>query len=169
MSEYIFTFEESKRKLVSKGTYETVLSLEKRRTENGKGYISLRHLIRDDVEQDFQLSSVYEKIWEDKDNPGRYPTKKLNKILSVQGPKGRYKFDDIDEVLQFINGWNLKIGVGIGEPDDYNEEEYNYVMFYGPTKFPAQTLGQTNSVNIEKPKTEVKENNYDVEDDDLPF
>lgn len=168
MSGYSFTYEESRRKLVSKGTYETILSLEKRRTDNGKNYISLRHLIRDDVEQDFQLSSVYEKIWEDKENPGRFPTKKLNKILSVQGEKGKYNFDDIDEVLQFINGWNLRIGVGVGEPDDYNDEEYNYVTFYGPTKFPAQTLGEVKPVTHDKPKFELKEENDD-EDYTLPF
>ena len=153
---YSFTFEENSYSVVPEGTYEAVLSLEKKMYEE-RYFISLKWVIRDDVEQGSHNRRVLESIWDDKDNPGRFPTKKLSKILSIQGKDGKYNFDDIDEVLQFINGWNVRIGVKIGKPDDWHQEEYNYVSFYGPTKFPNQTLDNNST------KTE------DFNTDDLPF
>lgn len=147
---YSFTYEESSFSLVPEAVYEAILAVEKKISQNsGSQYISLKWVIRDDVEQGSQNRRVLESIWEDKENPGRFPTKKLNKILSIQGKDGKYKFDDIDEVLQFINGWNVRIGVKIGKPDDYHTEEYNYISFYGPTKFPNQTL-DNNTTKVEE-------------------
>ena len=158
MNNYSFTYEENSYSLVTEGTYETILTIEKKYHEGSdRQYISLKWVIRDDVEQGCQNRRVLESIWEDKENPGRFPTKKLSKILSIQGKDGKYDFDDIDEVLQFINGWNVRIGVKIGKPDDYHTEEYNYISFYGPTKFPNQTLTTNNSQA------------NDVTEDDLPF
>jgi hypothetical protein len=156
---YSFTYEESNYGLVPEAVYEAILNLEKKVSPNtGSQFISLKWTIRDDVEQACQNRKVLESIWEDKENPGRFPTKKLSKILSIQGKNGKYNFDDIDEVLQFINGWNVRIGVKIGKPDDWHQEEYNYISFYGPTKFPNQTL-EMNSNKVE----------FEVTDEDLPF
>lgn len=158
-SNYSFTYEESSFSLVPEGAYEANLAIEKKVSPNtGSQYISLKWVIRDDVEQGSQNRRILESIWEDKENPGRFSTKKLSKVLSIQGKDGKYKFDDIDEVLQFINGWNVRIGVKIGKPDDYHQEEYNYVSFYGPTKFPNQTLDVANNKVVEE-----------VSDVDLPF
>lgn len=160
MNNYSFTYEENSYSLVTEGTYETILTIEKKYHEaSDRQYISLKWVIRDDVEQGCQNRRVLESIWEDKENPGRFPTKKLSKILSIQGKDGKYNFDDIDEVLQFINGWNVRIGVKIGKPDDYHTEEYNYVSFYGPTKFPNQTLESNGATKVE----------YQVDTDELPF
>lgn len=150
-SNYSFTYEESSFSLVPEGAYEANLAIEKKVSPNtGSQYISLKWVIRDDVEQGSQNRRILESIWEDKENPGRFSTKKLSKVLSIQGKDGKYKFDDIDEVLQFINGWNVRIGVKIGKPDDYHQEEYNYVSFYGPTKFPNQTLDVANNKVVEE-------------------
>ena len=159
MSNYSFTYEENSFGLVPEAIYEANLSIEKKYHEStDRQFISLKWVIRDDVEQGSHNRRVLESVWEDKDNPGRFPTKKLSKILSIQGKEGKYDFDDIDEVLQFINGWNVRIGVKIGKPDDYHTEEYNYISFYGPTKFPNQTLdNSTDKVEVE------------VYPDELPF
>ena len=156
MSNYTFEYQESNR-LVPEGAYETVLTLERKITDNGKLYLSLKFTLRDDIEEQTTRGKVTEIIWEDRDNPGRFPTKKLSKILSIQGKDGRYNFSEIDEVLQHINGWDVKIGVRIGKPDEYHQEEYNYITYYAPTKYPKQSLNKTEKINVE------------VSDEELPF
>lgn len=151
---YSFTYEESGFGLIPEGIYETNLTLEKKYHEGtGRQFISLKWIIRDDIEQACHNRKVTESVWEDKENPGRFPTKKLSKILSIQGKDGKYNFDDIDEVLQFINGWNVRIGVKIGKPDDYHPEEYNFISFYAATKFPNQTLVQNKPQEFEVDET----------------
>lgn len=158
MNNYSFTYEENNYGLIPAGTYEANLTIEKKYHEStNREFISLKWIIRDDVEQGSHNRRVLESIWEDRDNPGRFPTKKLSKILSIQGKTGRYNFDDIDEVLQFINGWNVRIGIGIGKPDDYHTDEYNFISFYGATKYPNQTLSSN------------KENSVDISSVELPF
>lgn len=164
---YDFQYEESSFGLVPEGQYETILEVSKKITPNTqREYISLKWKIRDDVDQPCQNRNILEAIWDDKENPGRFPTKKLNKILSIQGKDGRYNFgSDIDEVLQFINGWNVRIGVKIGKPDDFHDEEYNFVSFYAATKNPNQTLGSKSS-STPTATTSVE---FEVGEDDLPF
>ena len=157
-----FEFQKSEYGLVDEGIYEMNLKVSLKTSKNGKDYISLDWRIRDDVEQENQGRHVFEAIFEKKDQPGTFHDEKLTKILSVQGKEGRYHFDDIDEVLQFINGWNVRCGVKIGEPDEYKTEEYNFISFYSATKNPTQTL----TTNVEKTKTV---NQVDIPDDDLPF
>ena len=157
-----FEFQKSEYGLVNEGIYEMNLTVSLKVSKTGKNYISLDWKIRDDVEQEGQNRHVFESVWEDKENPGTFSMTKLSKILSIQGEDGNYHFEDIDEVLQFINGWNVRCGVKIGEPDEYRQDEYNYISFYSATKFPTQTL--TTSVGNVKTV-----NPADISDDDLPF
>lgn len=157
-----FEFQKSEYGLVNEGIYEMNLTVSLKVSKTGKNYISLDWKIRDDVEQEGQNRHVFESVWEDKEHPGTFSMTKLSKILSIQGEEGTYNFEDIDEVLQFINGWNVRCGVKIGEPDEYKTEEYNYISFYAPTKNPTQTL--TTSVGNVK-----QVNPADISDDDLPF
>ena len=160
-----FEYQESKFSLVSEGIYECILSITPKTTQTGKNYISLDWKIRDDVEQENQGRHVFEKVWENKDQPGTYSMTKFNKILSIQGEKGKYNFDDYDELFQFINGWNVRCGVKIGEPDEYQQDEYNYITFYSPTKFPTQTLSVASTEGTVSKQIKPE----DIKDEDLPF
>ena len=159
-----FEYQKSEYGLVNEGIYEMNLTVSLKQSKTGKNYISLDWKIRDDVEQEGQNRHVFESVWEDKDNPGTFSMTKLSKILSIQGEEGNYHFEDIDEVLQFINGWNVRCGVKIGEPDEYRQDEYNYISFYSATKNPTQTLSVNQSSTVSK-----KINPEDISDDDLPF
>ena len=159
-----FEYQKSEYGLVNEGIYEMNLTVSLQQSKTGKNYISLDWKIRDDVEQEGQNRHVFESIWEDKENPGTFSMTKLSKILSIQGEEGNYHFEDIDEVLQFINGWNVRCGVKVGEPDEYRQDEYNYISFYSATKNPTQTLSVNQSSTVSK-----KINPDDIKDDDLPF
>lgn len=160
-----FEYQKNEYELLKDGIYEMNLTLSLKTSKTGKNYISLEWKVRDDVEQEFHNRRVFESVWEDKDNPGTFSMTKLSKILSIQGEDGNYHFEDIDEVLQFINGWNVRCGVKIGEPDEWRDEEYNYISFYAPTKFPTKTLSVT-SAEGQVSKTIRPE---DIPDEDLPF
>ena len=161
-----FEYQKSNYGLVNEGIYEMNLTVSLKVTENNKKYINLDFKIRDDVEQENQNRHVWKKIWEKKEAPGTYPMGTFNKILSIQDEKtGKFDFEDYDELLQFINGWNLRCGVKIGEPDEFNEEEYNYISFYSPTKYPTKSLSVTSVENTPSKKI----NPEDIKDEDLPF
>ena len=159
------SYESSNYGLVAAGTYETVLSASFKRAQSGTEYINLGFKIRDDIDQENQNRIVFEKVFKDKET-GEYKTKRLQKILSIQGdpkkvPNARYNFDSIEDIIQFINGFAVKIGVKIGEPDEYHEEEYNYITFFAKGEAPQSLTSTTSSP--------TSTTNVDVNDEDLPF
>jgi hypothetical protein len=155
--------------LITESDYEVILEkAEIKSTETGKRYIEVYFRIRNDVEQAFKGMRVRDTIWADKVNPNQFDNKKLHKILLTQGPEGRYKFADEDEIIQFINGLPMMIHVSQKEADEYHQEAYNEVKYlsYRPSKAQGQTLSPTqNSINaLNNAGIE-----FNVSEDDLPF
>lgn len=159
--------------LLPEGDYEVVLdTAEIKRTADGsKRYISCSFSIRTDVEQPGKGRKVFDSIWQDKDNPEQFDHKKLQKLLLVQGPNGKYTFADEDEVVQFINGLNMIIHIEKREPDEYSSEARNQVKYlsYKPSKAQPKTLGAKDE-GVAYVKEVLGDNVNIVEDsDDLPF
>jgi hypothetical protein len=158
--------------LLAEGDYEVVLdTAEIKRTNDGsKRYIACSFLIRSDVEQQGKGRKVFDNIWQDKENPEQFDHKKLQKLLLVQGPTGKYSFADEDEIVQFINGLNMIIHIEKRDADDYHEEGYNQVKYlsYKPSKAQPKTLGTDNGVAYAK---EILGPNVNIveDDDSLPF
>jgi hypothetical protein len=79
--------------------------------------------------------------------------------VEVDNPKFVNSFDDIDEVIQFLNGLKLKITVDVVTKEDDGSEknviDYNKL---GRTDYPE--FASTTTKNTEK---------IEVNDDDLPF
>lgn len=151
--------------LIKAGTYEVELEASFRQVEStGRKYIACRFVIRKDLEQEFGGRSIIDKIWEDKVNPGTYDSRKLQKLLLVQGADGKYNFNDYEELVQHLNGFLLRITIVEKEPDDYNENAYNEVKFMSYAKSQALPK-QIGGVNQENSNTTA----IDVDDSDLPF
>lgn len=150
--------------LIKAGTYEVECSADFRQIESsGRKYIACKFTIRKDVEQECAGRTITDKIWEDKVNPGTYDSRKLQKLLLVQGPEGKYNFEDYDELVQHLNGLLLRITIVEKDPDDYNETAYNEVKFMSYAKsqaLPKQIGGVKESANTTA---------IDVLDSDLPF
>lgn len=155
--------------LIADGEYETILEkAEIKSTENGKRYIELIFRIRSDVEQAYKGMSIRDTIWTDKVNPNQFDNKKLHKILLTQGPEGRYKFADEDEIVQHINGLLMIIHISKKEADQYHDEDYNEVKYlsYKQSKSQPKSLSgfeagakALNDAGID----------FNIESDDLPF
>lgn len=156
--------------LIAEGDYETILeSAEITSTPDGsKRYIALKFRIRADVEQAYKGMSIRDTIWADKINPNQFDNKKLHKILLTQGPNGKYKFADEDEIVQHINGLTMLIHISKKDADQYHAEAYNEVKYlsYRPSKAQGQTLSPTqNSINaLNSAGVE-----FNIDSDDLPF
>ena len=152
--------------LIPEGDYEVILeSAEIKYSERtGTSWINCAFRIRDDVEQDCKGRLIYDNIFADKKKVGHYNEAKLHGILLTQGKDGRYKFEDNDEIVQFINGMYMIIHIENKPADERNATPYNQVKFcsYKPTNNPLQegfgtpTLSQQYSGNID-------------DDSDLPF
>lgn len=139
---------------------------------SGKRVINLKFKIRDDIEQPNKGRVIFDTIWPDKKNPNDFDSRKINALLLVKGEDGKYDFEDYDELVQYINGFLLRISIEKKPADEYHEEPYNQVKYcsYKPTQAGMKSIPSGNSM-----ATPTKASNdtvtLDVDDDDenLPF
>lgn len=173
--------------------YETTISLEYKKTQGGDLFINCKFAIRDDVEQDFQRRIVFDGIYKSK-TTGEFSPQKINALLAAINANEttpKWDFEDYDELIQFVNGKNVKITVELvkGDPaqgtNDKNAVKY---LSYQPTAFkesvvvepitknsePVFTTSVTNdgySFDLKKPEVSQPVEAIQKDDilDDLPF
>lgn len=133
--------------------------------KSGRRVINCKFTIRKDVQQAFGGRSVFDNIWSDKSDNSKFDHIKIQKLLLTQDPeKGKFDFEDYEELVQFINGFLLRIHISKKEPDEYHTEAYNEVKYLSYAKSQAQpkVLG---GINREESNTTAIE----IDDDDFPF
>ena len=157
--------------VVDAGDYEVVLKAERKFTKDGsKEFVNLDFMIRDDVEQKFQGSHVFDKAWKDATNPKWFDLKKLGGILVTQKGREDYKtsFEEVDEFIQYINGAALIVTVE-KKYDDFAQKEVNSIKYlsYKPSKVGpyVKPVKETKPVEHENKNLEQ----LDIPSDDLPF
>lgn len=152
--------------LIPEGQYECTAKCEGEKIKvSGTKSIALSWRIREDVLQLCQGRVIFDDIYPDKNDPSKYNDRKIYDIIfggqNQNDPKSRFKFDDYDDLCQYLNGINMLIKVEINE---YNGVKRNRVAFsgYSPTKVKGQTLGSTEPAK-------ASEDVDDVLPDDVPF
>lgn len=156
---YIFDKDAAKQKSepLPEGKYECFLDSWERRTlpQSGKEKISLKFIVRKDIDQPCQRRVIFDDLWRERENPNYWTKWKVNSLIATQPeiPNG-LSFEEIDDVLNFLVGKLMLLTVGI---DTYNDKEYNVVKYRDATKHPMKTMGQ-------KAQAPVLE-----DDDGLPF
>lgn len=155
--------------VVDAGDYEVVLKVERKLTkDNSKEFANLDFMIRDDVDQKFQGSHVFDKAWKDTTNPQWFDLKKLGSILVTQKGREDYKtsFEEVDEFIQYINGISLIVTVE-KKYDDFSQKEVNSIKYlsYKPSKAgpyvkPVKDAPKDESANLEQ---------LDLPEGTLPF
>lgn len=146
--------------LIKEGDYEVIIEkMEVRTTSNGKNKLYVQYRIRTDVEQLYANKCVFEDIWEEKENPGVFNRKRINKILGTQNVKDGQEFEDINAIIDFLEGAQLIVHVII-DFNDYRGEDINAINYYKKSKAQPQTIGGV-------PVDEFKKN--PPSNDDLPF
>lgn len=166
-------YSEERSDLVPAGSYEATAICDGQGTNNfGDEVIRLSWKIREDVQQESKGRLVFDDIGRDKNNPEEYNDRKIYDIIYL-GQKGepgaKLKFDDYDELAQYINGLNMIIDVEIKQSN--SGRKYNRIKFGG--YHPSQAKGQT----LVAPKTAAEAvkafgtdgDSLDITDDDLPF
>lgn len=155
--------------LIADGDYEVILETAEVRsykTDSSKQYLSLKFMIRQDVEQKHCGRFVFESVFRDKTNPDQFDHRKLQKIILTQKGKDTFqnKFANEDELIQYINGLLMQIHISCKEPDDYHETPYNEVKYlsYKPS---TVKLLEIPTAQAAPKKTEM----LDFSADDLPF
>lgn len=157
--------------LIKQGNYEVTLDTAEIRSfksDATKKYLSLKFVIRRDVEQPHIGRSIFESVFRDKENPSQFDHRKLQRIILTQKDKPTFQktFANEDELIQYLNGLNMQITISEKEPDAYHDTEYNEVAYlsYRPSNIKFQTLGET-SPSVSQPQ-KVNINDYS---DELPF
>ena len=128
----------------------------------GKSKLACRFLIRDDVEQPFKGSSVFDDMFLDKDTvnwDGWFDHRKIHAILLTQ-PKPKLEHTS-EGVIQYINGLDMKVKVDKAY-DDFRGKTVNKIhyMSYKPTDHPRKAAA------AEPKKEEAK---TEIPDSELPF
>lgn len=167
MSDYKFSDKETY-ELIKQGVYEVTLDeavVKTFKTDATKEYLSLKFIIRQDVEQPHGNRVVFESVFRDKAFPTKFDNRKLQKIILTQKGKDTFQteFANEDELIQYLNGLNMQITINEKEPDAYRNEPYNEVAYlsYRPSNVVFQTIGQA------APKTATTQ--YVVDESELPF
>lgn len=155
------------RKLLDEGDYEVILKLEKKTLSTGKEKVSLDFKVRDDVDQKFRGSHIFDDIWPDKNNPYWFDLIKLNKLVKTQKglPTYQERFNDVDECILFLNGTAMIITVE-NVYDEYigNDKSKVKYLSYRPSQHPLGTTNVGSSATTESEKTDSG-----IVADDLPF
>ncbi len=158
-----------KYELIDDGDYEFVISKVEPRESNKNGKItkrlSLTFKVREDVEQKFKGRCVFFTIFGREGDP-YYDFYVVNKIIITQlKNKEKKYFESVDEVLQYLQGLNLRATVS-SEYDDYRDEDRNFIVddSFKPSEVGSKpATADTGTVHGENLKS------IEVVDEDLPF
>lgn len=162
--------------VVDGGTYEMVISAKVQPTkDNTSDYLNIGFKIRDDIDQKFAGSYVFEKLFRDKNNPEWYDLTKSGNILVTQKGKPGYKtkFDEVAEFVQYINGITLVVTVEKAY-DDYFQKEVNSIKYlsYKPSQLGPYVDPKANGNDAKPAEGEIKAKNVEkleIPDSELPF
>lgn len=165
---------------VEDGTYEAlILSAKFDENNNGKQFINIDTVIRNDVKQKYQNSHVFTRIWPKK-NTTEYSMPYLFAIGMNAGIPDKTQYNGIPELLRDFVGKPVKITVK-NETSEYNGKTYENLNIkkWTKTRFPnvQHKLKETPSLasaesTSSSPSADPFANNsapLDVSDDDLPF
>lgn len=164
--------------------YETTISLEYKKTQAGDLFINCRFTIREDVDQDFQRRIIFDGIYKSK-TTGEYSPSKINALLAAintNEDNPQWDFEDYDDLIQFLNGKNVKITVELqkADPNNPSSTDKNVVKYlsYRPTDFKATNFSATitqnnepvfNNKQQEETKQEETKQEAGFNPDDLPW
>ena len=170
--------------LIEPNEYETTVNLEYKKTNDGNLYINCKFAIREDVEQDFQRRIIFDGIYKSKAT-GDFQQNKINGLLAAVNANEanpRWDFDDYDDVIQFLNGKNVRVTVELQKADpnypsgsdknvikflSYKPTEYKEVVYTAPITQNTQPVFEEPKEVKQEEKVEDKGFSFDV--DDLPF
>lgn len=154
--------------LIEPNEYEFLLNIEWKKQQNGKTYLNCAYRIRKDVEQKFQGRIVFDAIYRSKNNPEELTPSKIQAILDAI-PNGRKKFEDYDELVQYLNGVELIATVEIepANPEYPNSKDKAVIKYASqkPTKHPSGITSAIAKDPFESLKSEL---GFDPSED-LPF
>lgn len=165
-----FSQEEKKEfQLIDEGEYEFELKVEWAKTKSSnEPYINCILKIRDDVDQKFQGSLVFDGIYKSKKSGEFNPGKIKSIIEAMRNPV--YKFEDYDELIQHLNGNFVRANVLIEEADETipNSRTRNVIEYksYKTTKYPNKGVS---APTVESVKKETESRFEEESDDDIPF
>lgn len=163
--------------LVKEGDYEAIIErMEVKTIPSGKNKLSVAFRIRDDVDQAYKNKWMFKDIWESKEEPGVFNRKQVNQLLGTQKIEDGQTFDDINQVIKFLEGCPLIIHISI-EFDDYRGEDVNAISYFKKTKVVPQVVGgddveedvPQNPAPAPKQEKEPAKEGVVIGDDDLPF
>lgn len=154
--------------LVKVGDYEAIIeSLEVKTTPSGKEKLSVKFRIRSDIEQAYGNKVMYKDIWADKEEPDKFNTKQINKLLGTQpNIQNGQEFENLNKIIDFLTGKAIIIHVNI-EFNEYRGEDTNTIDYYKKSVVGAPQLQSVSSGSQNTTIEEVKENI--IETDDIPF
>ena len=152
--------------LKEEGDYEVIVEkMEVRILPSGTEKLFVQYRIRDDVEQKYKNSCVFEDIWHEKENPNLFNRKRINRLLGTQNIEEGTVFESINNICDFMIGQKLIVHI-VKQFNDYKGEEENSVAYYKRTNNGSKQLPQDG----EKPQPQPKQETPKVpDDDDLPF
>ena len=131
-------------------------------------YLNCAYRIRKDVEQKYQGRLVFDAIYRSKNNPEELTPSKIKAILDAI-PNGRKNFEDYDELVQYLNGVELRATVEIepANPDYASSKDKNIIKYQSqrPTQHPSGISSASKTDPFESLKSEF---NFDPSED-LPF
>ena len=160
--------------LIDAGDYEFSVSAEIKKAKNSNvDYLSVAFKIREDVDQKFKNTVIFESFFRDKDNPEWFDLRKSGALIVTQKGKPDYtnKFDDVEEFVQYINGIHCIASVEVVFDDNLNRDVNRIIRrSYKPSKWDTedhpvpekkpQPEGVKDSANLDK---------IEIDPNKLPF
>lgn len=128
--------------LKPEGDYEVVIdTAEIDVNKNGKEYIKLVYVIRNDVTQNYQNGLIFHSIWkksDDKQNDddrsiGGFNFGQLMAVVEAANLPDGKEYATLDDLLSELVGKSIKVHL---YHDDYNDKWYEKIDRHMPTDFP---------------------------------
>jgi len=152
--------------LVSEGTYEAIVKTAyQNTTKNGKQYISIRWVIRNDVEQKHQNRTIGQTLWKRKEPTAAdkavdgFSNAQIQAICKAVQLENGKTYASLDEWLNDLKHKKAQI---IVKHEEYNGKTDARVDMTRPTMKPECT----HEFPVEAEQTQQY---ADISDDDLPF
>lgn len=164
---FTLDFSKANNGTIADGTYEAVIfNVLEDATPGGAEYMNFDMIVRNDVQQPYQNSHIFQRVWRAKDT-GKYNAGMINTIAQAANLADGKSYQSLKDLMSDFINHPVKVTVK-NEKNEYKGKTYDdlNVKRWSKSDYPnVQHQFKSGAV----PQPSAPNTDTTVEDDDLPF
>ena len=165
---FTLDFSQASNGTIKDGTYEAVIfNVLEDATPGGAEYMNFDMIVRNDIQQPYQNSHIFQRVWRAKDT-GKYNAGMINTIAQAANLTDGKSYQSLKDLMSDFINHPVKVTVK-NEKNEYKGKTYDDLNVKRWNKSDYPNVQHQFKAGVNKPQSTNATTDTTVEDDDLPF